>query len=85
MDPVKWILEKTKLDVLQKSYDNKMLAKIAGIDLNAKEATYHHSGRKLYLARAARAGMSSENAVTSEQTSTERHQDAFSKLKDHIH
>ena len=27
--------------------DNKMLVKIAGIDLKAKEAKYHHSWRKL--------------------------------------
>ena len=64
--------------------DHKMLPKIAGIDLKAKEAKYYHSRRKVYLARAARVEMGSRNSVKSDNPSTECHQDTFLKLKDHI-
>ena len=62
-------------------HDELILAKIAGIDMKAKEVKYHHSCRKAYLNKA-KIAETNESKVKSQRSST--HEKAFDLLKLHI-
>ena len=61
--------------------DDRILSKIAGIDMIAKEARYHHSCKRLFIRRADKLGVQSSTCLTE---NNRPHNEAFTTLQKHI-
>ena len=61
--------------------DDRILSKIAGIDMIAKEAKYHHSCKRLFIRRADKLGVQSSTCLTE---NNRPHNEAFTTLQKHI-
>ena len=61
--------------------DDRILSKIAGIDMIAKEAKYHHSCKRLFIRRADKLGVQSSTGLPE---NTRPHNEAFTTLQKHI-